>query len=47
MTDRLALGLLVALAVFLALDHWVLHWGAPLYLARQGLRLIEWLAFWR
>ncbi|EPX86314.1 hypothetical protein ruthe_01128 [Rubellimicrobium thermophilum DSM 16684] len=47
MTNRLAIAILIVLALFFALDHWLLHWGAPLFLARQGLRLIEWLAFWR
>ena len=47
MTNRLALGLLIVVAGFLALDAWALRWETSLFLARQGLDLIEWLAFWR
>ena len=47
MTNGLALTLVVLIAGFFLLDHFVLHWGAPLVAARQGLRLIDWLAFWR
>ena len=47
MTNGLALALILLIAGFFALDHWVLHLDAPLFLARRGLDLIEWVAFWR
>ncbi len=47
MTNALAIGIFVAIAGFFLLDHFVLHLGAPLFLARKGMDLIEWLAFWR
>lgn len=47
MTDRLALILFCLVLGFLALDHWVLGWGTPLFLGRKLDSLIEWLAFWR
>ena len=47
MTNALAIGLLVFIAAFFALDHFVLHWDAPLFLARKFLALLTWLSFWR
>ena len=47
MTNALALSIVVLIAGFLLLDQFVLHWGAPLLLARRGADLVEWLAFWR
>ncbi len=46
MTNRIALGLGVFLAVALALDY-ALGLGAGLYLARRFLDLIRALAVWR
>ena len=47
MTNALAIGIGIVIAGFFLLDHFVLHLGAPLFLARKGMDLIEWLAFWR
>lgn len=47
MTNGLAVALVLLVAGFLVLDGLVLHLGAPLFLARRGLALVEWLAFWR
>jgi hypothetical protein len=47
MTDGLAIALVLLIAGFLLLDQFVLDLGAPLFLARKGLALVEWLAFWR
>ena len=47
MTNRLALALLLLIGGFILLDQFVLHLGAPIFMARRGLELIEWLAFWR
>ena len=47
MTNALAIGLLIAIAAFFALDHFVLHLGAPLFLARRFYDLLQWVAFWR
>ena len=47
MNNAIAIGLIVAIAGFFALDHFVLHWGAPLFLAREFADLLHVLAFWR
>ncbi|WP_165351887.1 hypothetical protein [Salipiger sp. IMCC34102] len=47
MSNGLAIGLVLAIAAFFALDHYVLNWGAPLFLAREFADLLNWLAFWR
>ncbi|MCB5198279.1 hypothetical protein LGQ03_03405 [Loktanella sp. TSTF-M6] len=47
MTNAVAIGILIAIAAFFALDHYVLHWEAPLFLARKFVELLQWLAFWR
>ena len=47
MTNSIAIGILLALVAFFALDAYVLHLDAALFLARKGLALIDWLAFWR
>lgn len=47
MTDRFAIFLVVLVAGFLALDHYLLHLDSALFLAREGLKLIETVAFWR
>ena len=47
MTNGIAIGLVIAVAAFFALDHFVLQWGAPLFLARQFADLLHWVAFWR
>lgn len=47
MSNPIALGLILCIAALLALDHYVLHLGAPLFLARKFADLLEWVAFWR
>ena len=47
MTNALAIGLVIFIAAFFALDHFFLHLGAPLFLARQFYDLLQWVAFWR
>ena len=46
MTNRLALFLALLVVAFFALDRFVLHWNAPLFLARKIADLSDWLAFW-
>ncbi len=46
MTNRIAIGIALALAIFLAVDV-LFNLGATLFLARRFVDLIEWLAFWR
>ncbi len=47
MTNTLAIWIVAFIAGFFLLDHFVLHLGAPLFLARKGMDLLEYLAFWR
>jgi hypothetical protein len=47
MTNTLAFWIIACIFGFFLLDHFILHLGAPLFLARKGLDLIEYLAFWR
>ncbi|KQI68621.1 glyceraldehyde-3-phosphate dehydrogenase [Loktanella sp. 3ANDIMAR09] len=47
MTNAVAVGILIAIAAFFALDHFVLQWDAPLFVARKFVELLQWLAFWR
>ena len=47
MSNGLALFLATALVAFFLLDAFVLHMDAGLFLARKGLDLIQWAAFWR
>ena len=47
MTNTIAIGLFLAIAGLLALDHFVLGWQIGLTMARHGVDLIQYLAFWR
>ncbi|KPP84796.1 MAG: hypothetical protein HLUCCA08_12265 [Rhodobacteraceae bacterium HLUCCA08] len=47
MTNRLALWLVLLIAAFFVLDHFVLQLDAALFLGRKFTDLIEYLAFWR
>jgi hypothetical protein len=47
MTNSLAIGIILFLIGFFALDYFVLGLDAPLFLARKGIDLIQYLAFWR
>ncbi|MDH5453437.1 MAG: hypothetical protein OEY05_15350 [Paracoccaceae bacterium] len=47
MTNRIAIALVLLIALFFAVDHFWLHLDAALILARKTLELIDWVAFWR
>jgi len=47
MTNTLAIWLTALVLGLLALDYALADFGASLFLARKGLELLEWLAFWR
>lgn len=47
MTNTSAIGLVLFIAAFFALDHFVLDMDAPLFLARKFYDLLQWVAFWR
>ena len=47
MTNHIALALGLFIIGFFALDHFVLHMGAGLLIARKFMELIGWVAFWR
>ena len=47
MTNRLAIWLLLLLAGLLALDHFVQDSEATIFLGRQFLELLQYVAFWR
>ncbi|MBS1301633.1 hypothetical protein [Loktanella sp. SALINAS62] len=47
MSNAVAIGLLVFIAAFFALDHFVLQLDAPIFMARKFADLLHWLAFWR
>ena len=47
MTNTLAIIFAVIIVAFLALDHFVLHWGMLLILGKKLVLLTEYIAFWR
>ncbi|WP_196778357.1 hypothetical protein [Thalassorhabdomicrobium marinisediminis] len=47
MTTRLALILILLIAGFFVLDHYVLGLNADVFLGKKALDLINYLAFWR
>ena len=47
MTNSIAIGLGVMILSALALDFYLYGWDHLIFLAKKGLELIEWLAFWR
>lgn len=47
MTTRLALILAFLIIGFFVLDAYVLHRDAGVFLAKKGLELITYIAFWR
>ncbi len=47
MTNTLTIWIVALIAGFFLVDHFILHLGAPLFLARKGMDLIDYLAFWR
>ena len=47
MTNTIAIWLAVLVLGFLALDHFYLNWNVPVFLGRELLEFIEYLAFWR
>lgn len=47
MTNRIALVLALLILGLLLADHYLFHWGLPLFLGQQFAALIEWASFWR
>jgi len=47
MTNSIAIGLAIALALALITDQIWLDGSAGLFVARKFAELIEWVAFWR
>ncbi|SMY07931.1 hypothetical protein LOM8899_02076 [Flavimaricola marinus] len=47
MTNGIAIALFLCIVGFFALDHFVLHWEAGVFVARKALDLIQTMAFWR
>lgn len=47
MTNRIAIGLVLCIAAFFMLDHFVLQLDAARFLLRKLIDLIEYVAFWR
>ncbi|WP_170109236.1 hypothetical protein [Celeribacter persicus] len=47
MTNQIALGLAIVILIALGLDFGLTGGAGTLFLAREWLRLIHWIAFWR
>jgi len=47
MDNKTALVLALAVIALFAVDHFMLHWNLPLFLATKLSQLIDELAFWR
>ncbi|MCM2562161.1 hypothetical protein M8756_08335 [Lutimaribacter sp. EGI FJ00015] len=47
MTNQIAIALGLLILAALGYDHYSQDGAALLFLAKKGLALIEWLAFWR
>ncbi|MGJ8610968.1 MAG: hypothetical protein ACSHWY_07735 [Octadecabacter sp.] len=47
MTTRLSIILILLIAAFFALDHYVLHLNAAVFLGKKAIWLINYLAIWR
>ncbi|WP_460273221.1 hypothetical protein [Celeribacter sp. ULVN23_4] len=47
MTNKIALGLAIVILIALGLDLGLNGGAGALFLAREWLRLIHWVAFWR
>lgn len=47
MTNGVAIGLVLVIGGFFALDHFVLHLEAGTFLLRKTIAFIQVLAFWR
>lgn len=47
MTNGIAIGLVIVIAGFFALDHFHLHLDAGVFLLRKMIALIQFMAFWR
>lgn len=46
-TNRLALILAIGVVVAIGYDALFWNWANTLFVARKGLDLLEWIAFWR
>lgn len=47
MTNSIAVGLAIVIVITLGLDFGLNEGAGSLFLAREILRLIHWIAFWR
>ncbi|WP_417254174.1 hypothetical protein [Celeribacter sp.] len=47
MTNPIAVGLAIVILIALALDFGINAGAGSLFLAREFIRLIHWVAFWR
>lgn len=47
MTNSIAIVLGLLILGFLALDHFILEWGVPVFLMQRLSDLISYLAIWR
>ncbi len=47
MTTRIAIILFLLIAGFFALDHYVLHLNAGVFLAKKMIDLMNYIAIWR
>jgi len=47
MTTRLTIILALLIAAFFALDHYVLHMNAFVFLAKKMIELMNYIAIWR
>ncbi len=47
MTNKIAIFLLVLIAIGLAIDFFYFDWFNLVFLVRKLTDLIEWMAFWR
>ncbi|SOC14145.1 hypothetical protein SAMN05877809_10780 [Rhodobacter sp. JA431] len=47
MTNQIAIGLAVLVVLFFGVDAMMLHGSASLFLAKEMMKLTEWMAFWR
>ena len=46
-TNKIAVGLLLLILAFLAIDYYFADWAMALFLARKFILLLEYVAFWR
>jgi hypothetical protein len=47
MTNRIAIGLGITILLGLAIDYFLFGGGAPVFLGRRLVDVLEFIAFWR